>query len=320
MSLSISDVKLNLWADRYKTSEIAINKSESVGKQEKLVVNKKITETSLFRASKIGDAFITLEWNNILGAASYKLTRASDNNFKHNVSITTLDTLTSFTDTGVTPDKTYYYKLDGVFSNSAGQNAAEVIEVRTLQALSAPGEFKVTNIDDTNVDLTWNTVFSNFGSITYTVQQSMTQDFAITKKIYSGQLPTCVPIDLLPSTQYYFGIFATDETHIYPVYSNISVMTAANLSTPTIPIATVVTPNDITITWTNNDTRVTGYILEKSLTGGDTFLTKQAMYTGPLTTFTDTGLITNTTYYYRVTATKLGFTIQTSPVCIVKTA
>lgn len=321
MSLSISDVKLNLWADRYKSSETRNEKTGDIkGQKQELTSNSTtLPEASSFHASVIGDTFITLTWKNVVESTGYKLTRSSDNNFKHDVSTTTIGQITTFTDNTVAPNLLYYYKLDAISANPTTKDTAALLSIKTLSPLQAPTAFTVTNVDDTNIDLTWAAIVSNDGTITYTVQQSTTSNFTSATNIYTGQLPTCVPINLNPSTQYYFRIFATNATHTFPVYAYVNTITAASLGTPSVPTATTTT-SSVTLTWTNSDARPTGYVLERSLTGGNTFTTTQTLYSGPLMTFTDNGLITGTTYYYRVSATKIGFTTQISPTLTVTTS
>ena len=62
-----------------------------------------------------------------------------------------------------------------------------------------------------------------------------------------------------------------------------------------------------TLTW-GAVTHATGYVLQRSTSGGNLFTTSSNIYTGSALTFEDTGLTEHTTYYYRVYATASGYT------------
>ena len=77
-----------------------------------------------------------------------------------------------------------------------------------------------------------------------------------------------------------------------------------------IPPATLTfgttTTTSIVINWTSGDSDGTGYILQRATNSGfTTGLT--TIYTGSNLTFTDTGLTTGTTYYYRIVSTAINF-------------
>lgn len=86
-----------------------------------------------------------------------------------------------------------------------------------------------------------------------------------------------------------------------PTYSQFD-----NLTLYTVPTAVTLTAGNgsasgqITLNWTAS-TAATGYLVERSTSSGTGFTTL-ATVSSPLTTYTDTGLTTGQTYYYRVKA------------------
>lgn len=72
-------------------------------------------------------------------------------------------------------------------------------------------------------------------------------------------------------------------------------------SAPSLCTATTTSDIAITVTWTDNASDETGFKLERSLTGSGDW-SQVATLVANVTTYPDTGLSPNTTYYYRVLA------------------
>ena len=87
-------------------------------------------------------------------------------------------------------------------------------------------------------------------------------------------------------------------------YSTASTAVPAD---PTGLSADVAGPDSISLSWTDNATNETGYRIERSLTSGTGF-TEIATVGANVSSYTDTGLTTGTTYYYRVQAYNAGGT------------
>jgi lysophospholipase L1-like esterase len=79
---------------------------------------------------------------------------------------------------------------------------------------------------------------------------------------------------------------------------------ATRLASPTLSFSNIATTS-LTITWTFSTNAVT-YLLERS-TSVDFSLNLTTVYSGTGNTVNDTGLVSNTTYYYRVKALAIGY-------------
>ena len=66
--------------------------------------------------------------------------------------------------------------------------------------------------------------------------------------------------------------------------------------------ATAISQSQINLSWTDNSSSETGFKIERSLTGGGSGFSQIATTTASVTTYSDTGLNPDTTYYYRVRA------------------
>ncbi len=74
------------------------------------------------------------------------------------------------------------------------------------------------------------------------------------------------------------------------------------LSTPTNLSATPVSPTQINLSWSENGTNQTGFVIQRKTGAGGTYA-QAGTTTGTVNSFSDTGLTPGTIYYYRVKAT-----------------
>lgn len=100
----------------------------------------------------------------------------------------------------------------------------------------------------------------------------------------------------------------------------VNATTPALPATPAVPgnlTASNVQPNQLTLTWLDNSTTETSYVILRSFRNNTTYVTYKTL--DPNTTsFTDTGLFPNADYYYKVQATGPGGT-GTTPEKLVTT-
>src|SRR6185503_5305351 len=114
---------------------------------------------------------------------------------------------------------------------------------------------------------------------------------------------------LAASTTYRYRVRATDAAANLSGYSNILEITttaAPDTTAPTTPTglgATVISPSQIDLAWTasTDNVAVTGYQIDRCTGTGCTTFAQIA--TSPVPSFSNTGLISSTTYRYRVRAT-----------------
>ncbi len=103
---------------------------------------------------------------------------------------------------------------------------------------------------------------------------------------------------LSENTSYFYRIRATNAIG----NSGYSSETSATISPPLAPsglTATVVSTTQIALTWIDNSSDETQFILERK-TGGNGTYVQIATVGANVTTYTDSGLTLNTAYYYRV--------------------
>jgi fibronectin type 3 domain-containing protein len=244
---------------------------------------------------------VTLTWSeNIpqggLPIQSYTVFRGTS---PSNMPQVALRTTTQFTDTGLSPNITYYYSIQATDTGRDVSPMSAVAPVTTVVAPAAPVGVTATPNAATRVTLTWSENIPQGGLPI----QSYT--------IYRGTSPTSLPqlavrtaspfVDtgVSANTTYYYAIQATDTGH------DVSCMSAkAQVATPALPAAPVnvaPTPNSatrVTVTWSASvppgGLPIASYTIFRGASSNN--LTK--LGAAGTMKYTDMGACANSTYYY----------------------
>ena len=204
----------------------------------------------------------------------------------------------SFTHTNLPPNTTFYYRLKAV--NLSNIHTEYTQEVSTRTKIVSPGEITIVSVSTDTVTVSWQrgdlpegTLYQleeSQDGINYTILITTTQTYYIHK-------------NLQPNTTHFYRVATkSEEENLISDYSGpTSTYTLANI--PSNFIFTVVTSSSIGLMWdTNNNSGSTIYEVECSTNNPYEF---GVVYIGYENTFVHRGLITNTTYYYRVRAKNL---------------
>jgi len=243
----------------------------------------------------ISDTAIDLTWNvpanNAYSISNYNVLRSVDG--------TTWTTLTSatnsYSDTGLTADTIYHYKVSAINTLGTGAESATA-QQRTFGLPDPIATITLTPQSTTQINLSWTQPNLNgFPLVAYTVQQS-TDSGATWTTLATQTSTTYSAIALTQNTIYDYRVNTENS------FGNTD--GTANTAT-TYPIATNVisgttqSDTEIQVTW--NAIAGNGavqYSLEKSTDSGVTWTPLSIYLTS--TTYTDTGLTPLTNYNYRV--------------------
>ena len=212
--------------------------------------------------------------------------------------------ITSYTDTSVLAEKTYYYRVRSY--NSYGYSTySNEINITTPQcgALpNIPSGLSVTLTAATESKLTW------------TDNSSNEDGFKIERKAEGETYKEIksLPVNsieyhntgLLPNTIYYYRIRAYNS-YGYSDYSNeASITTPSETALPEAPTglsAAATSCNDVTITWADNAINETNFILERKEEGGSYEVISSSISENSIT-FPDNTVEEGKKYYYRIKA------------------
>ncbi|MEW6697476.1 MAG: fibronectin type III domain-containing protein [Bacillota bacterium] len=245
-------------------------------------------------AALAGNGQITLTWNPVAKAATYKVFRSEVTGGPYTQIAAGWDD-TGFTVTGLTNGKKYYFVVkatnpagDSTFSNQAG---------------AAPGALTIPNAPtgltamagDGLAVLSWNPVA---GAAGYKVYQSSGGPYV---QISAGEIRTSyTAVGLTNGTTYYFVVKAGNASGD-SANSNEATATPAVPLPPKAPtgLTAVAGSNQVTLSW-NTVAGATGYKVYRAEVPGGPYT--QIASGETQTTYTATGLIVGKTYYFVVKA------------------
>jgi len=247
-----------------------------------------------------GNATVALSWTASVNATSYKVFRATTTG-GYGVTPLGTPTDTTYTDTTALNGTTYYYvvKATGIGGDSSVSN--EVIATPS----TAPQSVTAT-AGNAQITLSWSAVTS---ATSYQVFRSTT----------SGNY-SATPLVTVTTTTYPNTGLSNGVKYFYVVKAVVAgVASAASNEVFATPAAPPLGPNYINaygglsrvlVTW-QTIANATSYTIKRATTSTGPFSVVASNVIG--TIYTDTGLTTNATFYYRVTASNGGGTSPDSP-------
>ncbi len=200
----------------------------------------------------------------------------------------------------------YYYRVRSVnaVGPSANSNIASASTPVAPTAPVAPSNLTATAISQTQINLTWADNSSN--ELNFILERS-TDGLTFTQVALPAANATSYSdsTGLVAGMKFYYRVRATNAVGDS---ANSNIASATTVAAPTAPVApsnlvaSPISTSQINLTWADNATNETGFIVERS-TDNVTFA-QIATPAANATSYSDaTGLSAGTMYYYRVRAT-----------------
>lgn len=213
-----------------------------------------------------------------------------------NLILTLPNTTSVATITGVSPGAHKYQVRP---YNSAGESFDNLN--LTVYALKTPTNLTITPLSSNSIKLNWDNIDSNATSIIVT----RSLDGLVFTSLVSLSITNTSFLDssCLPDTKYWYKIKAKRDLN-ESYFSNVATTKTLPLGSP--PAApsnlqgTHINCNQINITWQDNSTDETNFIIDRKTEGGS--YSVRATLTANQTSYSDSTVSANTKYYYRVKA------------------
>ncbi len=245
-------------------------------------------------ASSVSSTQINLSWtDNSADETGFEVYRSLDNCNWSKI-VTTSASASSLSDTLLTPNTTYYYKLRAI-NSVGGSEYTNVANAITPGIPAAPTNLSATTISTTQINLAWTDASSNETSFEIYKSTDGTNFSKITTT--AANTTTYNVTSLTSGVLYYFKVKAVNTYG----GSESNIASAKTLGVPLPPLnltAAAISTTQIKLTWTDNSTDEDSFKVYRSPDCSSWVL----MTTLPAntTTYTDTGLTLNTTYCYKV--------------------
>jgi len=250
-------------------------------------------------ATAVSDTQINLSWTDNSNETGFKIERKTLLGAYSEIGTAGMNA-TTYQDTGLGAGVYYYYrvrayKMADVLRFSAYSTMASAI----TYAHPAPSNLVATAVSDTKINLSW------------TDNSTYETGFQIWRKIGSGgtygqfgtvgaNVTTYQDTGRTPATTYYYQVRAHSGGGD-SAYSNEANAKTYALPAPSGLTATAVSSTQINLSWTDNSTNETGFVIQ-SKTGVAGIWIQIATLGANITTYQHTGRTPNTGYYYRVRA------------------
>ncbi len=267
---------------------------------------------------------VALTWTGQAWATGYQIQRATNSAFT--AGLTTIDAglVTAYTNTPVTANTTYYYRIRAYQPASVFGAYSATVSVLTPSLPGAPTGVTAAVTGDRQLTVTWTAPASTGGSaiISYEVQQTINTSGTWTS-LGTVTSTSKVVTGLTAAVNYGFRVRATTIAGTGPFSATSALVMAA--TTPSAPTNVTATRGATgsaaaTIGWTappNSGSPLLTYTVQRSFDNGVTWSGYTA-FAAPANSFLATGLTVGRTYVFRVRATNavgIGvFSANTAPI------
>jgi len=255
-------------------------------------------------AVAVSDTQISLQWtDNATDETGFEIDRATNSTFTSDLTTFAVaaDT-TTYSDAGLPERTQYYYRVRAINAVGASANTSTA---NVWTPLAAPTDLAATPVSGNRIDLTW---IDHSGEETgFYIEQATSSEGPWTQlgSVSSGTNNYSATGPFSPSTHYFFRVRAYEYgyTYVYSAYTLVlDVTTNAWPVAPSGLTATAVSDVEIDLNWTDNATDETGFEIDRATNSTFTSDLTTFAVAANTTSYSDSGLLDETTYYYRIRA------------------
>jgi fibronectin type 3 domain-containing protein len=240
--------------------------------------------TGIMATAQSSDS-IYVSWNSVSGASEYYIYRANSSYGSYSVIVSTSDAF--YTDTELTSNTTYYYKVSAY--NSVGEGGQSSYTSATTP-VGVPIGVTASVQSSSSINISWE---PESGVSGYNVYRADSSD-GYYSSITSTNSTSYTNTGLASNTTYYYKVSVGYGGSSQSDY--VSATTYVNA--PTGVTATAQSSDSISVSW-SSVSGATGYYVYRADSSGGSY---SELASTSDASYTDTDLTSNTTYYYKVSA------------------
>ncbi|MCC2667927.1 MAG: putative secreted protein, partial [Armatimonadetes bacterium] len=213
--------------------------------------------------------------------------------------------VTSFADTGLTPNTTYIYRVRATNALGSSAPSNEASGTTPIAPPAAPTGLAVAPLSRTQLRLTW--THAAGGAASFRVERKTgAAAFAFAGTV-SGDQREYTDSGLAAGTSYVYRIYARNSGGDSPYSNEVTGTTLPDAPlAPTDALATPLSRTSVQVTWADRSSDEDTFRIERRTAGGSFELAGTAMANS--TSFTDPGRTGETEYTYRIAAVNGGGT------------
>lgn len=252
-------------------------------------------------AAATGSTSVDISWTDASSTETgFEIGRSTTSGSGYTVINTTAANTTTFQDTGLTASTTYYYRIRAIADNANSEYTSEFSIATLAPPPNMPTNLTATVLSAFSIRLDWTDASTD--ETGFEIQRSATSGSGFTLiNTTAANAISFSDTGLTPATTYYYRIRSKKTGNVSSYTAEVSASTPSNLPAPT-SLAAVLGSASINLTWVDNATTETNYVIERSETSGTGFT---VLSTQPANTvsYSDLSVVAGQPYYYRVKAT-----------------